>query len=587
MKKLIISALICLSIQSVFATNPVVDNFSDFATFTKWKPTTLLSSGLNVTTTSNDFINTGRIIDENTYSVEISGVCLSNNASHFGFGLKNGSLFRSIIYRGTSGEVHGLKYNSTTLDNPSWRVAGTGYVVGDKVSVKVYFEGANISWKVAVNDIWQPLQNAKKSFNLGELVIVIRNASQWGSIGAIIESKANFADARIAPNGNDLSGDGTIWNPFKTIGKANDVAKGQGFVIPMDGDYFDDLTFDFKRNIKIAKNHNARFIYGERITSANLISGSSRVYSIPHTAFSGSTAHITLWQHDVIDDETLIPIEKIHPLHYGRTHRMEHLRCTYKSSIANLESSDPNKSYWYWLNGILYFTIKNGTNLQEHPLVIPSKGDKTTFNHCIADGRIGTNVVIDGMTILYAPIDFKYTTFVAKRIKGGCVSAFYFIHFGFCLNSQLIDCQVFGVRPNVAGVGDGLNSHSESSSGLIETNVEIINPSVNDCYDDGLSPHKQNDVKCTGGLFEYNQCGVTPASGAIMLLENCTVRNNNIGISTIGDNTTFEVRNCVIENNGINVYTDNTTSTINIYNSTITGNHPDNPDIILHDCILN
>ena len=93
---------------------------------------------------------------------------MSNNASHFGFGLKNTTTFRSIIYRGTSGEVHGLKYKTTSLDNPAWRVgvAGSGYFVGDKVSVKVYFEGANISWKVGVNDVWQPLRNATKSFNL-------------------------------------------------------------------------------------------------------------------------------------------------------------------------------------------------------------------------------------------------------------------------------------------------------------------------------------------------------------------------------------------------------------------------------------
>lgn len=585
MKKLII---LFLAIQMAFSQS-LVDNFPDFSTFTKLRTTTILSSGLNVNTTGNEFINTGRITDENTYSVEISGICLVNNASHFGFGLKDGTNFRSIIYRGTSGEVTGLKYNSTTLDNPSWRTGatGSGYVVGDKVSLKLYFEGPNISWKVGVNDVWQPMRNANKSFNLGELVIVIRSASQWGSIGAIIESKSNFSDARIAPNGNDLTGDGTIWNPYKTIGKANDVAKGQGFVIPMDGDYFDDLTFDFKRNIKISKNHNARFIYGERIYNASLISGSSRVYSIPHAAFSGSTAHITFWQHDVADDETFIPLDKIHPLHRGKTNRMEHLRCTYKSSVANLESSDPNKSYWYWLNGVLYFTIKEGTNLQDNPLVIPSKGDKTAYNHCVGDGRTGTNVVIDGFTLLYAPIDFKYTTFVAKRIKGGCVSSFFFIHYGFCKNSQLIDVEVFGVRPNVAGVGDGLNAHSQSTSNFLETDIFVSNPYLHDNYDDGISWHVNCKTDVDGGLIEYNQNGVTPAAGGYGTLSNCLIRNNNIGVSVLGTNASIIVNNCVIQNNNINLYSDNMTSSMVFNNTTVTGNHTISGNMFFNNCIFN
>jgi len=566
-----------------------MDNFIDFSTFTKWKPTTSLSSGLNITTTTNEFINTGRIIDENTYSVEISGICLSNNASHFGFGLKNGTTFRSIIYRGTSGEVTGLKYNSTTLDNPAWRVgvAGSGYVVGDKVSVKVYFEGVNISWKVGVNDVWQPLRNATKSFNLGELVIVIRSASQWGNVCCEIDAKSNFQDARIAPNGKDLLGNGSIENPFKTIGRANDMAKGQGFIIPSDGDYFDDLTFDLKRNIKIAKNHNARFIYGERITSANLINGSTKVYSIPHTAISGSTAHITFWQHDVNDDEALIPTNKVHTLQYGRTHFMEHLKCTYKSSIAELENSDSSRSYWFWSLGVLYFTIKDGTNLNDNPLVIPSKGDKTTFNHCIADGRVGTNVIIDGMTILYAPIDFKYTEFITKRIKGGCVSSFFFVHYGFCKNSQLIDVEVFGVRPNVAGVGDGLNAHSQSTTNTLETDITVINPYLHDNYDDGISWHVNCKTDIDGGLIERNQNGVTPASGGFGTLSNCIIRDNNIGVSALGTNASLIVNNCVIENNNINLFTDNTSTLITVNDSTITGNYPNNANIILNNCILN
>ena len=583
MKKLFI---LLFTIQSVFGQN-AVDSFADFATFTRFRTTTILNSGLNVNTTGNEFINTGRMTTTNTYSVEISGTCLSNNASHFGFGLRDGVNFRSIIYRGTSGEVHGLRYNSTNLDNPPWRVNGTGYVVGDKVSVKVYFEDTNISWKVGVNDVWQPLRNATKSFNFGELVIVIRNASSWGNIGCIIESKSNFADARISPWGNDLSGDGSLSNPFKTIGKALDVTKGQGFIIPSDGDYFDDLTFDLKRNIKIAKNHNARFIYGERIYNANLINGSSKVYSIPHAPFSGTTAQITFWQHDVADEQTLIPLAQVHALHRGRTHRMEHLRCTYKSSIAELENSDSNRSYWFWLNNVLYFTIKQGTNLNTNPLVIPSRGTMTAFNHCVGEGRKNTNVVIDGMTILYAPIDLKNTEFVVRRLKGGCVSSFFFVQYGFCKNSQLIDVEAFGVRPNVAGVGDGLNAHSQSTTNVLETDIFVSNPYLHDSYDDGISWHVNCKTDVDGGLVEYNQCGVTPASGGYGTLSNCLIRNNEKGVSVLGTNASLTVTNCVIENNLINLYSDNMTSIMIINNSIITGNHSISGNMFLNNCTFN
>ena len=77
-----------------------VFNFNDYSSYIKCSQTTVLGDGLNITTTANETINTNKLIDNSTYSIEIFGTLTNNSASHFGFGIKKGSSFRSIMYRG-------------------------------------------------------------------------------------------------------------------------------------------------------------------------------------------------------------------------------------------------------------------------------------------------------------------------------------------------------------------------------------------------------------------------------------------------------------------------------------------------------
>lgn len=119
MKKYLL--LLFITLNTYCQINDVgVFNFNDYSTYTKCNPATQMSQGLSITTFGNETINTNKLIDNSTYSIEIFGTLNNNNASHFGFGIKSGSNFRSIMYRGSTGAVQGINYCATTIQTPDF-----------------------------------------------------------------------------------------------------------------------------------------------------------------------------------------------------------------------------------------------------------------------------------------------------------------------------------------------------------------------------------------------------------------------------------------------------------------------------------
>ena len=74
-----------------------------------------------------------------------------------------------------------------------------------------------------------------------------------------------------------------------------------------------------------------------------------------------------------------------------------------------------------------------------------------------------------------------------------------------------------------------------------------------DNHDDGYSDHLNNETTIDGGLFEYNDGGVTTSYGSKDIVKNVYARNNTeAGITVYGgsaEGTESFVSNCICENN--------------------------------------
>jgi hypothetical protein len=497
--------------------------------------------------------------------ITITGTLLSNNASHFGFGIKNSTGFNSIIYRGSNGAVEELNYQNTTLKTPTWRTSGTTYAVGDVVSVRIYFDGNNLFWKTAKNGVWQQETTPTKTFQrTGELVIVIRNASSWGNVYTNIETVNNYAPLiYINPNGKD-SNLGTEELPIKTVTKAKDLTKRNGVIVPQSGIYYDDLTFDLRRSLTMIADSlsNVRFVYGKRFSEGTLIAGSTRVRKVSHPNIIGTTSAMCLWIDQVADTSTLILPNEVHPLQRGKTYRNDNLKVTYKSSIALLESSDPTQAYWYQTGNEIYYTYPLGVSQSEHNLVVSSKGNNTVNNFTIGYGVSGTNVIIKNITFNYAPLDLSRTTFEVVNVHGGCVTSEAVFKMGYNFNSILSNCSAYGAYFSTSGFGDGFSITANTYiPNQYNTSVTFQNLWAFGSEDDGLTNHGGTLSTVYGGLFEYNGSGITPGSGGDANIHNVLVRNNSLaGINCVGsplDGSPFTEANvfdstCI--NNGNNFY---------------------------------
>jgi len=143
--------------------------FNDFSTYTK-TGTSTLSDGLNVNAVTYECINTGKIITKDAHSITLTGTCGTTNTSMFGFGLKDGSNFHSILYRGSTGYVQGFQYgvNSviSSVNGGDYAVGSASlpieplYNVGDVVSVRIFLDGENCVWQTAVNGVWTNCKTA-------------------------------------------------------------------------------------------------------------------------------------------------------------------------------------------------------------------------------------------------------------------------------------------------------------------------------------------------------------------------------------------------------------------------------------------
>jgi hypothetical protein len=514
--------------------------FNDNASYTSlnsatWSAGTTKGAKL-VSGGSQNFINTGKFIDNNVYSVTLTAKALTSNTAYFGFGIKNGASWGGGIYQGSTGAFSMLNYNLATFVSGGGMATQPTYAIGDEISVRIIFAGKQTYLQTAKNGVWNPnlviAPTNMKILHGGEIVIVNRTASTWDDMTITIEDVNEYSqEVFVAPSGGSDLNNGTYDFPLATIVEAKHRTKGKGWITLKNGDYFDQtLTFQGGIRLRAENNNRARLIYGVRFSSATLTAGTTKVYEVPYATTLNS--NYVLWQHDTVDPATAITASDSLPLQRGLGHRLPSCKSTWLGSVALLEATDNTRSNFFWSGGTLYFTLKAGTNLVDNPIVIPQ-------NLYIGGASGYENVELLNIDVLYRGISLSGTQYKANEVTNlfsGGIAGF---QYGNSVGGIFTRCRAGGVHYVLgAGAGDGFNGTNgapTSPTSKITTNISY------DCWahdnnDDGDSLHNHGENSIFGGLYENNiGGGIAAASGGHMSVNGAVIKNNGgVGVGATG-----------------------------------------------------
>lgn len=319
----------------------------------------------------------------------------------------------------------------------------------------------------------------------------------------VVESGSVSTTSYVSLSGNDVSGSGTQSNPFRTINKALTVRAGGGEVILLSGDYIDEpINYALASGVKLSgiRNGTVRILYGNRVTSATLEPGYTKVYkaSIP---FVVNSYDYWLWQHDINDTSTQIPITQRHPLQKDRVFRMGSRILKKATSIQQIE--DSSGLWHYYSGGNLYFSKVPGSDLSVNPIVMP------IFTPPFVDAK---SLNFENIQFLYAPFLFRGATGTFNNVA--CKYTNYTAFFSRDTATMVYNnCEAAGSYED----GFGYNNYA------IGKEVDVW---THDNGDEGSSIHDHVNITRIGGLYEHNVSAVTDVGTSHTYMENSLCRYN-------------------------------------------------------------
>jgi len=341
----------------------------------------------------------------------------------------------------------------------------------------------------------------------------VEGQREVSAIDLVLEMQAIANKIYISPDGSDDNDGLTQETPIQTIAKAKKILDTNGELVFMPGQY-ENLNYDLSLFAKVSTIGEAKLVYyKEKITSATLASGYTRVYQAPIS----SVNHVNfIWQHDVNDEATLILEEERHPLQRNRTHRLRSTRIYQASAIDTTSTTvgefcstieNTTDKYMYYIdaeNSMLYFSAPDA-DFVSHPIIFPP----STGLSASAQRKVD----ISGLDIMYSYIITKGLSGVLNNVKCSYNSSPGSFRWDDTFDLILMNCEA------AASTNDGINGHYNGD-------ITCFNCWGHDCCDDGESDHETCHIIQHGGLYEYNGNGCTPASGASGEYYNCIVRNN-------------------------------------------------------------
>ena len=319
----------------------------------------------------------------------------------------------------------------------------------------------------------------------------------------------------LSNSGSDANDGLTASTPVKTIDRVKDLLDPKGMLYILEGDYefnYDLSLFAFVKGIG-----KVRFLhYEQKIDSATLASGYTRVYSVAYTGIVSSQGKLyakSLWQDNIPDSSTLIPTAEKHPLQFGKTYRLPSTRIYPAESVAEIEATT-TKPMWYYDNNTqtLYFSIISGSSLATNPVIVPSSSSFITASK-------PNEVNIENVQFAYVSVKTQNLTGIFRKCSFGMTANAGALMMDYTSMLRLVNCEAY------AADNDGFNTHNADTTILPMTTILFENCWGHDCGDDGESCHENCLVIHHGGLFEYNGNGVTPASNGNGEYHDVIVRN--------------------------------------------------------------
>lgn len=365
-----------------------------------------------------------------------------------------------------------------------------------------------------------------------------------------------------AVNGNDTNPGTTESTALATFAAA--FAKtGVDTTIVLIGDTTERLSIKGKsnqRSVRLIGKRGLvnRIICGTKIDTGTLVAGTTNVYQTPLASFPTAT-QFQLYQHEVFDENTLIPDDERHPLQRGKTYRCDSTKITCVASLDAVKTSEGYTFFYDTDAQMLYVKIKEGTTLATNPVYIPG-GSGISGN----DGSVAFEMV--NIECWYGSISLRFChggraiDCAAKYAFGGGAWSW-----EAAIGVELIRCEAARAFSG-SSTGDGFNAHSTTTDPALakHTVATMIDCWSHDNNDDGYSDHERCETTIIGGLFEYNvKAGLTPAFGCHDTIYNAYCRKQvNNGIALVGGATVAEggrgsqifVIGCICENNTNNYY---------------------------------
>lgn len=365
-----------------------------------------------------------------------------------------------------------------------------------------------------------------------------------------------------AVNGNDTN-PGTSESAALATFAAAFAKTGVDTTIILVGDTTEPLNIKSKsnqRSVRLIGKRGLvnRIIRGTKIDTGTLVEGTTNVYQTPLPSFS-EAAQFQLFQHEVFDENTLIPNDERHPLQRGKTYRCDSTKITRVMSLEAVKTSDGYTFYYDTDAQMLYVKIKEGTTLAANPVYIPG-GSGIAGN----DGSVAFEMV--NIEVWYGSVSLRLChggraiDCAAKYALGGGAWSW-----EAAIGLELIRCEATRAFSG-SGTGDGFNAHSSTTDPALakHTVATMIDCWSHDNNDDGYSDHERCETTIIGGLFEYNvKAGLTPAYGCQDTIYNAYCRRQpGSGIALVGSATAAEggkgsqifVIGCICENNQNNFY---------------------------------
>lgn len=370
----------------------------------------------------------------------------------------------------------------------------------------------------------------------------------------------------ISPSGSDTNDGATELTPVKTATRAKELVSDFGTLVIMSGDYDwleIGIDFDYFHNV-IGLNHPRIISYTEKITSATLETGYTRVYKAEKKVAAPVGIYACLYQHDIADTSTEIPVSEAHPLQRNQAYRLPSTRLYHATSIAEIEATT-NKYMWFVSGGYYYFSCPNPELLSTNPIIVPQYSD---FYYGMVSTEFA-DVSYKNFAVLYCPLSVSRCSGTLDNIEIGMCTSSFGLSCDYCESLLIRNCNIYAVSGSASG--DGINAHCNDLSVGKKTIITIENCWLHDCADDGESSHSNCDSIHYGSLVEYNGSGITP-SGGNSVCHDVIARNHGAfpwvadsqicaGFSCNTDESILVCHNCVSENNVHGYYATESTGT--------------------------